>query len=51
MNQTSENNKKHKFGTNFAPFDPNLDPKNIFLSFTSTSSYALFQAIILYSLR
>ena len=51
MNETSENDKKHKFGTIFAPFDPVLGLKNIFLSFISTSSYALFQAIIIYSLR
>ena len=40
MNQTRENGKKPNFGPNFGPFGPNLNStqKNIFMSFTSTSS-------------
>ena len=38
MNKTWENDKKSHFGPNFGPFHPNLDPKNFFVSFNSTSS-------------
>ena len=34
-NQTWENGKKPSFGTDFAPFGPNLDPKHFFMKFTS----------------
>ena len=51
MNQTCENAKKPNFGPDFDPFHPNLGPKLFFVSFTSTSSYKLFQAIILCNLK
>ena len=48
MNHTWENRKKTpNFRPNFDPFGPNLDPKILFVVLTSTSSYTLFQAIIL----
>ena len=47
MNQTWENDKK----SNFGPFDPNLGSKTFFVNFTSTTSWKLFQAIILYNLK
>ena len=39
-----KNNKKPNFGLDFGPFDP-------IVSFTSTSNYTLFQAIIICNLK
>ena len=36
INQTWENDKKPSFGPDFGPFGPNLDPKFLFVDFTST---------------
>ena len=33
MNQTWENRKKPSFETDFDPFGPNLNPKNVFQGF------------------
>ena len=51
MNQTWENGKNPNFGPDFGLFGPNLGPPNLFVGFTSTSSYTLFQAIILCNLK
>ena len=48
---TWENSEKSNFGPNFDPFDPNLWPTLFFMSSTTNSSYALFQAIILGNLK
>ena len=46
-NQPYENGKKTNFGPNFGLFGQTLGPQNfIFAGFTSTTSKALFQAII-----
>ena len=50
MNPTWKNGKNLVFGPDFGLFGPNLGPK-IFLGFTFISSYTLFQAIILCSLK
>ena len=47
MNQTWENKTKPNFGSDFGPFGPNLSPPNFFVSFTSTTSETLLEAIIL----
>ena len=51
MSQTWENSKRTNFGLNFCLFGPNLGPKIFFAGFTSTSSKALFQAIILCNIK
>ena len=48
MNQTWENGEKPNFRPDFVP---NLGFKTFFVGFTSTSSYTLFQAIILGNLK
>ena len=48
MNQTWENGEK----PNFRPdFDPNLGFQTFFMGFTPTSSYRMFQAVILGNLK
>ena len=44
MNQTQQNDEKHKFESNFDLFDSNLGLQNVFVSFTSTSSCVLSEA-------
>ena len=51
MNQTWKKDKKPNFGPDFGLFDPNLGPQTFFAGFTSTSSWTLFQAIILCNLK
>ena len=51
MNKTWKNGKKPDSGPNFGAFAPNLVPKHIFVSLTSTSRYILFQANILRNLK
>ena len=51
MNKTWKNGKRPDSGPNFGAFAPNLVPKHIFVSFTSTSRYILFQANILRNLK
>ena len=49
-----KNNKKPNFGLDFGPFDPNVPRPPLptfFVSFTSTSNYTLFQAIIICNLK
>ena len=36
MSQTLENGENPKFGPNFCPFGPNVDPYFFFVGFTST---------------
>ena len=50
MNYNSENGKYRNFGPDFCPFSGNFGPQFFFVSFTSTSSKTLFQAIILCNL-
>ena len=47
MSHTCENGEKPNFGPNFCPFGSYLSPPSSFVSFTSTISQKLFQAIIL----
>ena len=47
MNQIWENGEKTNFGYNFGPSGSNVDPQFFCIEFTSTSSWTLFQAIIL----
>ena len=47
----SENGKKINIGPDFQPFGRNLPPEFVFVSFLSTSSKTLFQAIILWNLK
>ena len=51
MNQTWENGKKPNLGSDFGLFDPNVGPQNLSREFTSTSSYTLFQVIILWNFK
>ena len=51
MNQTWKKDKKPNFGPDFGLFDLNLGPQTFFAGFTSTSSWTLFQAIILCNLK
>ena len=51
MNQTWKNKKNPNFGPNFDLFGPNLVQQNFFESFTSTSSWLLFQPIIQCNLK
>ena len=47
MNKTWENGQKPRFGLDFDPFWTKFGPpKKIFVGFTSTRCYVLFQAII-----
>ena len=41
INQTQQNDEKHKFEPNFDLFDSNLGLQNVFVSFTSASSCVL----------
>ena len=51
MSETWENSKKTNFGLNFCLFGPNLALQIFFAGFISTSSKALFQAIILCNIK
>ena len=51
MGHASENCKKNNVGPDFQPFGRNLHPEFVFVSFLSTSSRTLFQAIILWNLK
>ena len=47
MSDTLENDKKLNFGLKIRLFGLNLGPQFLFMTFTPTSSEALFQPIIL----
>ena len=51
MKQIGQNDKKPNFRSNFGPFGSNLGLQTFSAGFTSTSSYTLFQAIILCNLK
>ena len=51
MNQTWENDKKPNFGADFGPFGPNVGLQICFAGLTSSSSYTLFQAIMLCNIK
>ena len=51
MGHASENGIKLNIGPDFQPFGRNVHPEFVFVSFLSTSSKTLFQAIILWNLK
>ena len=51
MTHASENRKILNIGPGFQPLDRKLHPQFVFVSFLSTSSKTLFQAIILWNLK
>ena len=50
-NQTWENGKKPSFRADFSPFGPNLDAKNFFINFISTTCQTLLPTIIAYMVK
>ena len=48
---SKKKDRKPNFGPDFGLFGPDLGPQFLYLSFTSTSSKTLFQAIILCNLK